>query len=163
MDLHNLAQEGLVNTLTNPHVEFRKTEVKVENIDFDDIRKMNEDCLENGLAKLKISFPFNCVLCSNGYSAETELKMHTKLTHPERQPSNPCQCTCETCKKVLSSEQRLKTHLKTHLTCVICKEEFETESQMLSHKKIHTSCNECEKDFNNPSKLKRHMENVHKK
>ena len=135
--------------MANPDSDFRKAEVakmKIENIDFSSLQ---EKCDLS-----KVSLPFNCPSCSCGFETEPALSKHMSSRHPELNPNNPK--ACPICDKILSSEQRLKTHIKIHLTCKICKKEFKSEFEMLTHKKEHTTCNVCGKDFLTESKLKRH-------
>ena len=148
MDLHNLRKEGLIS-ITNPTSHFRKDQVNAPKIEEVDFKSLNQLC-----EPLVTNLPFNCPLCSCGYETEGGLNKHINSKHPETNPNNPRACAI--CDKVLSSEQRLKTHLKTHLICKLCKEEFKSNFEMLSHKKDHTTCENCKKDFLTESKLKQH-------
>ena len=159
LDLHNLKREGLA-CMVNPDSEFRKNEIqetKLENIDFDLLKKANETDLSDvtyQLECLSVDMPFNCPKCSSGFKTEPSLSKHINLKHPELNPENPK--ACPSCDRILSSEQRLKTHMKTHRVCKICKMEFKSELEMMTHKKGHTTCKQCKKDFLTESKLKRH-------
>ena len=148
MDLHNLRKEGLIS-ITNPDSHFRKDQVNAPKIEEVDFKSLNQLC-----EPLVTNLPFNCPLCSCGYETEGGLNKHINSKHPETNPNNPRACAI--CDKILSSEQRLKTHLKTHLICKLCKEEFKSNFEMLSHKKDHTTCKNCKKDFLTESKLKQH-------
>ena len=149
LDLHNLKKEGQAY-MVNPKNDVRNETVKksmLKDVDFESLKKT---VTEQTVA----ASPFNCPGCKCGFETESALKKHIDAKHAEMNPENPRACTI--CDKILSSEQRLRTHMKTHLQCKLCKAEFKLEHQMLLHKKTHTTCKVCGNDFKTESKLKRH-------
>ena len=152
IDLHNLKKEGQAY-MVNPKNEVRNQAVKkskLRDVDFESLKKTATEADPEAEA---VS-PFNCPGCKCGFESESSLKKHIDSKHAEMNPENPRACTI--CDKILSTEQRLRTHMKTHLQCKFCKAEFKQEHQMILHKKEHTTCKGCGNDFKTLSKLTRH-------
>ena len=119
MDIHNLDIEGFANTLSNPHVQYRKDSVKVKDVAFNLLQKktkltVNIEEVASQIENLKMN-PFNCSLCMCGYNTEVQLKKHMTQKHPETHHSNPRECP--ECGVICASDQRLKSHMVTHLRC----------------------------------------------
>ncbi|XP_066503045.1 zinc finger protein 84-like isoform X2 [Hoplias malabaricus] len=78
---------------------------------------------------------------------------------------------CNLCGKRLSSERRLREHIKTHAslrpyTCPQCGKSFTRKASMNFHQNIHRgvkpyACDICPKSFADPSALRRHK-SIHK-
>ena len=118
--------------------------------------------------------PRKCPLCEKTLCNEQRLKTHIKTIHltckccklvcesqedlakhVDEQHSKPC--ICPVCDKILTTQQRLQSHIKTHMTCTICKE------SLITHKKSHTTCSHCNQDLKTLAQLKKHMNEKHKK
>ena len=142
--------------MVNPKNHIRNETVKkslLKDVDFEHLKKIVSDSV-TATEVDKIALPFSCPGCKCGFETEASLKKHIDAKHPEMNPENPRACTI--CDKILSTEQRLRTHMKTHLQCKVCKAEFKQEHEMILHKKDHTSCKGCGHDFKTLSKLTRH-------
>ena len=132
LDLHNLDIEKLANILSNPHVEHRKNAIPAaKNVKFEELPKKEKDNVKkteveideigSKMSEMKIN-PFNCSLCKLNYPTEAQLKKHITTKHPETHHSNPRECPV--CGQICASDQRLKSHMVTHLRCSICKTMF---------------------------------------
>lgn len=106
-------------------------------------------CNEQRLKTHIKTIHLTCKTCKFEFESQEEMMQHIANEH-----NKPC--VCPTCDKVLTTQQRLISHMQTHLTCTVCKVVFESEVEMMMHKKQHTTCPRCSKDLRSLVKLKSH-------
>ena len=161
LDLHNLYKEGRV-CMVNPKSEFRKSQIPANvSLCYNPIPPSQTESLTNHQPQgSSIAAPFSCPLCQNGFETEAWLKRHLNEKHPETDPTNPRKCPM--CEKTLCNDQRLKSHIRTHLTCKCCKLEFRLQEELVLHiEEEHSKpcvCPTCDKVLTTEQRLKSHIQ-----
>ena len=150
LDLHNLHKDGMA-CMINPKSEFRKSKLPVVASPCYTSEPLEEESHSDQ--------PFSCPLCPNGFETEAWLKRHLTDKHPETDPKNPRKCPM--CEKTLCNDQRLKSHIRTHLTCKCCKQEFRSQEDLALHIEAEHSkpcvCPTCDKVLTTEQRLKNHI------
>lgn len=104
---------------------------------------------------------YRCVECNIIVQTFKEWKQHERDFHEKPQ------IQCQICNKVLSSEQSLKTHYKTHamMKCKICQllvpDEDLAEHFMLNHEDDKQTCHLCNLSFYTNSEMNSHLKISH--
>lgn len=115
--------------------------------------------------KHKVSNPFLCEICGQGFSSKTNIDNHLKYRHTETH-------TCSKCNEIFSTLTLLKSHLsKIHsnnLKCSLCPLAFQSKYLKKRHlayehdiKSLQFTCGECSKVFTQKSLLLNHTLKVH--
>ncbi|CAG9323750.1 unnamed protein product [Blepharisma stoltei] len=94
---------------------------------------ISKECLES--TTLYCCYYLNCY---NSYSTKFNLKHHIETKHLKVKKFK-----CETCKKILSTKQNLREHMKIHdgikpFSCNHCGKSYRQASQAIIHQRIHS-------------------------
>ncbi|KAJ1527487.1 hypothetical protein ONE63_007460 [Megalurothrips usitatus] len=81
-------------------------------------------------------FPYNCPLCSNGYTANSVLQDHIRRKHTGEKPFE-----CPVCNQGFKRKAHLDVHLRTHTgekpyPCPVCDRPFRQRPDCLKHIRV---------------------------
>ena len=111
-----------------------------------------ESLYKRHIAEHEGNYLHKCTHCDKGFSKKSGLKAHSAVHEHIRKKVN-----CLVCKTVLSSESKLRVHMKTHetttsVTCPICKKHLARANQLADHMARHNNkrnhkCPQCDRVF----------------
>ncbi|XP_066151330.1 zinc finger protein 570-like [Euwallacea fornicatus] len=109
-----------------------------------------------------------CPYCPKTFGHPLSYKRHIKGKHTEEGRLGH---TCHICKKVLTSQNGLRDHLRSHTgekpySCEVCEKPFKTKGLLRIHSVIHSKvkpyiCKVCKKGFTQYGSLKGHFLKMH--
>ena len=131
---------------------------------------------------------YNCTNCNEFFFFEDELNSHLNLSHGVKTEKNYCpRCkksyieqhdcpsikrfACNQCDKTYSSNEHLKSHIRTvhekclDFECTHCGKKVGSQSKLNNHiyySHSQVTCDTCGKEIANPYDLKKHKVFVHK-
>ena len=158
LDLHNLDKEDMVSA-SDPRTHYRWMNIKLNELDMTEIKKMNVGDIDEVIQKLASSSLvdqklFVCEDCGGGFSSKGYLEHHKERKHGEIVKP----FICDECNKILQSKRNLEDHVqKVHRTCKPCNRKFDNKKDLKEHKKEHTTCTICKNDMKPKYKLVGHM------
>ena len=127
-----------------------------------------ESVYKRHLAEHEGKHPYKCTECNKGFSKISGLKTHS-LIHQTVQKKIPCLI----CGTEISSENRLRVHMKTHnkpssVNCPVCHKELMKANQLPDHLARHNNkrnhkCPQCHQGFFYKCNVVSHMHSTHLK
>ena len=116
----------------------------------------NIQVITEAVNNIKLSSTLQCPECGAKYEKEGYLKKHIGEKHGE----GKIDPICKECGKLLSCNQALTRHMKTHMKCKSCNKTFDSIDEARTHIKQHTTCPICKYDYK--TKFKIHMKDINK-